>query len=449
MQEKWSRAIAYSTRAAVSVAVLALGVSIFTLLERTRPQVPRTTNGPLERLVEVMVAQPVATARLWEGFGAAEARDMADIAAELPVMVVERPDTTEPGQPVLAGQILFRLEDHDYVQEREIARQNLARLEAQRLILDAEKRNWTDQLELSREEVAVARMEFEAASEALARGAGNPIEVDRRRREHNAALRALRTIEEQVQKIPLRRAELDASTQLEAGRIAIAQRNVERCTIRSPIDGILQDVRVHAGERVVAGQVVARVVSLRRIRVPLRLPQTALGSVRPGDRVELSAETLGWNWAGVIERLAPEAEASTRTLTVFVQVIQDEGETRLLVPGQFVKAVVTSASIERFVVPRDAVSGDCVFLDLGGLVVRRPVVVDYHVRGAFPQLHPTVQEWVVLGGACGLEAGDRVILQNVEELRVGERVVSAEAANISATARSAPAGQEAQRPPGP
>lgn len=449
MQQKWSRAIAYSTRAVVSVAILVVGVSIYSLLERTRPQVPRTTSGPLDRLVEVMVAQPVATGRLWEGFGTAEARDVADIAAELPLLVMERPDATEPGQKVRAGQVLFRLDDHDSVHEREMARQNQARLEAQVLILDAEERNWTDQLDLSREEVAVARMELEAASEALARGAGNAIEVDRRRREYNAALRALRTIEEQVQKIPLRRAELDASTQLEAGRFAIAQRNVERCTIRSPIEGILQEVRVHEGERVVAGQVVARVVNLRRIRVPLRLPQSALGSVRPGDRVELSAEALGWTWTGVIERLAPEADASTRTLTAFAEVVQDEGEARPLMPGQFVRAVATSASAERFVVPRGAVTGDSVLLEVAGQVVRRAIAVEYHIRRGFPELHPTEQEWAVLTPGSGLEPGDRVILANAEELRPGERIVSAQAANIGATARSAPSGQGGQRPPGP
>jgi len=451
MNPKWSRAIAYSTRAVVSVAALVVGVSIFALLESSKPEVARTANGPLDRLVEVVVAQRVATARLWEGFGTAEARHVAEVAAEVGAVVKRRPVGIEPGRPVARGQVLIELDDHDFVHEQQIAQQNMARFQAQMSVLDAEERNWSDQLLLAREESEVARMELEQATAAMERDAGNQIEIDRRRRDYNASLRSLRQIEEAVEKVAPRRADLQASWLLEKSRAAIADRNVARCVITSPIDGVLQEVRVHEGERVTAGTITARVVNLSLIRIPMRLPQSAQASVRTGDPVELRAETLGWCWTGVIEDLAPEADASTRTLTAFVEVSQDPKAEPLLLPGRFLKAVVTSPPVERFVVPRAALIGDHVLLDVEGVVRRRPVVAEYHIRQDFPDLHPTEQEWVVLAEASGLEPGDRVILSNADELRPGEHIVSAEATATQAGpgAASPQSGSSAARSTGP
>ncbi len=437
MNPKWSRTIAYTTRGLVSLLALVAGVSIFNLLVKTRAPVSREEGEHSGRLVEVVVAQRVSTARLWEGFGVAEARHLAEVPAEVSAVVKRRPAVIEPGRAVARGEVLVELDDHDFVQEHLIARQNMARLEAQLKVLDAEERNWADQLVLAREESDVARRELDQAAEALARGAGSPIEVDRRRREYSAAMRTLRTMEEAVEKVPARRADLDASLNLEQRRAAIAERNVQRCVIVSPLDGVLQEVAIHEGERVAPGSIVARIVNLGLIRVPLRLPQSAQPSIRPGDPVELRAETLGWCWTGRVERLAPEADASTRTLTAFVEVSQDPQGEALLLPGRFLRAFVSAAPVERFVVPRSAVFDDRVMVEEGGVVSSRAVVAEYHVRNLWRQLHPTEQEWIVLGEGSEVREGDHVILSSPEDLRVGERVVSAVSANGSTSGGAA------------
>ncbi len=440
MHKRWSKAIAYTTRGVVSVAVLVMGVGAFEYLRATRPEVPRARSGPEPRLVEIMVARPVFTTRLWEGFGTAEARDAADVASEVSGLVESRPDDVEPGLAVRRGQTLITLDDRDSMAQENIARQNVDRFAAQLRTLEVEEANWIDQLALAREELAIARTEFDKASEALAQGAGSPIEVDRKRREYTAALRAVRQIEEGVEKMAPRRSDLQASLQLEQSRAAIAARDVQRCTIASPIDGVLQFVNVQQGERVIAGTVVARVVNLDRIRVPLQLPQSAQASVKVGDPVELQAETMGWCWAGRIERLAPEANASTRTLVAFAEVVQNAHSDPLLIPGRFVRATVSSSAVERFVVPRRALIGDNVLVDRDGIAVRRAVNVQYHIREAFPQLHPTEQEWVVLAEDSGLQPGDRVILSNVDELRPGETIVSSDAMDEAPAGGSGSAG---------
>lgn len=429
MQKRWSNAVVYTTRGVVSVGILVAGMSVFEYFKATRPEVSRAQSGADQRLVEIMVAHPVSTTRLWEGFGTAEARQVAQVASELAGLVERRPPDIEPGLAVRRGQTLIQLDDRDAIAQANIARQSVERFMAQLRTLDVEERNWLDQLNLGREELAIARTEFDMATQAQEDGAGSPIEVDRRRREYTTALRAVRQIEEGVEKIAPRRSDLRASLELEQSRAAIAARDVQRCTITSPIDGVLQLVNVQQGERVIAGTVVARVVNLDLIRVPLQLPQSAQASVKVGDRVELQAETMGWCWAGRIERLAPEANASTRTLVAFAEVSQNAESDPLLIPGRFVRATVSSGAVERFVVPRRALLGDSVLVDEEGVARRRAVTIEYHIRAPFSQLHPTEQEWVVLAANSGLQAGDRVILSNVQEIRPGERIASSIAAD--------------------
>lgn len=424
MHKQWSKAIAYTTRGVVSVAILVVGFGVFEYFDATRAEVPRSESGPAQRLVEIMVAQPISTTRLWEGFGTAEARHVAEVASELSGLVELRPADIEPGLAVRRGQTLIQLDRRDAMAQANIARQNVERFAAQLRTLDVEEKNWKDQLVLAREELSVAKNEFDQASQALEDGAGSPIEVDRKRRDYTTSLRAARQIEQEVEKIAPRRSDLQASLQLEQSRAAIAERDVQRCTIASPIDGVLQFVNVQQGERVIAGTVVARVVNLDLIRVPLQLPQSAQASVKVGDPVELRADTMGWCWAGRIERLAPEANASTRTLVAFAEVSQNAESDPLLIPGRFVRATVSSTAVERFVVPRRALIGDTVMVDQDGIATRRAVKVDYHIRQAFAPLHPTELEWVVLAADSGLQPGDRVITTNVEELRPGESVAS-------------------------
>ena len=93
----------------------------------------------------------------------------------------------------------------------------------------------------------------------------------------------------QLQGIPVARQTLDNQ---EASQIAsrdLALRNVERCTINSAIDGVLESVDVELGERVAPGQRMARIVNLDLIDVEVRLPSSARSSVSVGNGVTLRA----------------------------------------------------------------------------------------------------------------------------------------------------------------
>ena len=454
MRARTHRILAYATRAVVALAVLGLGIAALVFLTSTRPQVAQSQHADARRAVEVVVVRPVPVRRTWEGYGTAAARDAADVAAEIPAIVLDVPPEIEAGRVVARGQILAVLDVHDFERDREVARETIARVEAQLAQLAIEEANWSDQLELAREEVAIAESEWRRARDVVEKGGGNPIEVDRRRRELVQAQRIARDIQDRFEQLPLRRAELEASIGAERARLAQAERDIARGTIVSPLEGVLQAVAIEPGERVAPGEFVARVVGLSRIEVPLSFPLAGRIAIAPGLPVELRAEGIDACWNAMIARVAPESDPSSRTFVAFAEYEQDPASEDLpwLSPGQFVRGVVRTGAGERLAVPRRALSGATVLVERGGVAEAVPVEIDFHFEGALPGIEAPDVEWAALApngdGPVSLRPGDRVIVSNVVELRPGMPVAVMDGAEPAVEASAAGDGRGTGESPG-
>jgi len=370
--------------------------------------------------VETMATRMVPVRRSWEGFGSATARDAADIPSEISAIVREVPDEIRPGAHVTHDQPIAWLSEVDIRHEMEVTKQTIARLEAQLASLDLEEKRVREQLDLVSEELEIATADYNRALESLKLGAANQSEVDAKRRSMNAIARSESEMRKQQDLIDPRRSELNASIAEQRARLEMVRTDLERCTIRSPIDGVLQTVDVNDGEKVQPGTRVARVVSLQRMEIPLRFPVSARQMIHAGDEVRLSAEGASSAcWDAVISRLAPESDTQTRTCTVYAEVNQSPTDDPLLIPGQYLSArLESSRPLERLVVPRRAVFDDSVWIiDARGLAEQRRVDVAFYVVGAFPQVGPPDSEWVVLSEGSDLRPDDIVILSNLDELQ--------------------------------
>ncbi|KAA0215025.1 MAG: HlyD family efflux transporter periplasmic adaptor subunit [Cyanobacteria bacterium CYA] len=167
-----------------------------------------------------------------------------------------------------------------------------------------------------------------------------------------------------------------------------------------PISGVIQSVALDDGEWAQAGQVVARIVNLDRVEIPLRVPVSAGRHLRVGDPVQIRARQEDREgWSGAIARIAPEADEQTRSLTVFVEVVQEAGGARLLRPGQFVSGLVSSSTASKqVVVPRRAIVDDRILLASETEnpeaaiwpVARR--IAEALARGAVRSAHPSMSD---------------------------------------------------------
>jgi len=419
MPRKRKILVSVITQSVVSVVALVIAIGIFSLLWRSRPEPARVDEPPRPRRVEVMRAVAVPVRRQWQGFGTARAFDEADIPAEVTAVVVEIPPEIVEGAPIEKDAVVARLDDTDFVIQQNISARRIDDLEAQIAQLTLEENSWKKRVEIAAEEVQLAEADYARVKVALERQAARDREVDQARQKLLAAVRIEVGAREQLDRILPRRSQLEAMKGLQESQQRLAAKNVQRCTIRSPLAGFIAAVDIELGESLAPGQRVAHVVNLDRMEVPLRLPSAARAGVVIGDEVVLSAQSATTEpWLGSVRHISPLDDQNTRTLTVYVQIDQDPYDPGWLAPGRFVEGTVISQRVQmRYIVPRRSLLGDRLLVVRDGAVRSRIVTVDFHVQGDFEQLDVSAEQWAVLAGS--LDNGSAVIVNATRSLSDG------------------------------
>ncbi|MHC5001887.1 MAG: efflux RND transporter periplasmic adaptor subunit [Planctomycetota bacterium] len=451
MAAKRNIVIAAITRVVICIALLGTAAVVFRhlVLTRVSPQPEDAARGAPP--VSVMVARAIEVRRQYVGYGTARSMDSADIPARVSATVERIPEAVEPGAVVSAGDLIAELDRADFERQVEVSNAVMAELDAQLLRLDVEEASWKERTNLASEEVELAEAEYERVRGALERDAAKQREVDQARQALIQAIRVQVGATEERDKIPARRAGLQALKASHEATLRLAQQGVDRCRIVSPIEGVLQEVDVEVGENLAAGQRVARVVSIERVEVGLRLASSARPDVAVGDPVELrSAGALAHGWSALVTRIAPEDDPSTRTMTVYIEVRQSRLDEVTLSPGMFLEGTVTSSRRAlRWLVPRRSMQNNRITLVEDGIVTSREVEVDFHLEAPLPQLGVPDTQWLVLERPLDEEA--KVVLTPSRQLTDGTRVVPVAAldtvaANDPGPSASAPGdgGEEAR-----
>jgi RND family efflux transporter MFP subunit len=411
-------------RGSLAVVILAFAVGFFAVLQATKPKPPKAEQQASRLAVSFIEVAPVDAPRVWRAYGTARAKSAANVGVEVPGVIAERPEGIDPGRAVRAGDVLLRLEGREYRDVADQSRARIAAIEADLDALETEYESVQETLALATEAVTLTRSELERYERAQSTAGVNQIELDRLRRQLTEFRRQQEDLQRQVDLIPARRLRLGAQRDQERAALRLAELNLERTEVRAPIDGVLQEVLVDDGERVAPGQTVARIVDLSRIEVPVRAPVSSAPALRVGDRAALSTGGLApMRWTGIIERIAPEADEGTRTITVYVVVEQEPGASpTMLRPGQYLSASLSSADSEpRIALPRSCIEGDrVVVLDEDDTARFVDVEVAYHLEGAFPSMHPSETQWSVI--ASGVEPGDRVVIDDPGAIAEGVRL---------------------------
>jgi len=419
-------------RVGVVVLILGAGFGLFGALKAMKVEPERTETIAKGIPVRTITTSVVSVPRVWEGYGTVGAMNASTVSAQILAKVVSRPEEIEAGVSIEKGELIVRLDSADSISNVQVAESSVASFEAQLVGVDAQDKRLREQIAFAEEEREIEERDLARVRKAVSDGAGTESDIDEALAEVRRSERTLATLEQQLDVLPARRDEIRAMQASARAQLALAQENLDRTTIVSPMDGILQAVFVEEGELLGIGDDVARVVDLTRLEIPLRMPISAASTVRKGDAVELRTDgPTQSTWGGTVSRIAPEADAASRTMTVFVEVEQDPSVIgigkAMLLPGQFVLGrVVTSDESLRVLVPRRAVSGDRVlvakFQADGGASRLLPVdvKVSHYIRGSFARIDPDETEWAVIG--IGLDVGEFVIISNLDVLVGGMMV---------------------------
>ena len=180
--------------------------------------------------------------------------------------------------------------------------------------------------------------------------------------------------------------------------------------VRTPEDGVVQDLNVQPGQWVTEGTMLAKVVQPGRLKAVLRVAESQAKDVLVGQQVTIDTRTA--NITGVVARKDPAAQAGYVTIDVSLPETLPAGA----VPDLNVDGVIRVADLgEVLVIGRPAARG------IDGLLHLFRLEADGEHATRVP---------VWLGRASttavqvesGLSAGDEVILSELPELSAHERI---------------------------
>ena len=78
-----------------------------------------------------------------------------------------------------------------------------------------------------------------------------------------------------------------------AARLEQARLDVDRTTVRAPVDGVVAKLAIQAGQRVTAGTVAMMIVPIDKLYVDANFKENQLGRVRLGQKVTLTSDYYG------------------------------------------------------------------------------------------------------------------------------------------------------------
>ena len=179
--------------------------------------------------------------------------------------------------------------------------------------------------------------------------------------------------------------------------MAIARQQLDDTMLRSPIEGIVRERLVFAGEYRAAGTPIVTIVRQHPLRLQLAVPERASTSLRVGQRVRVTVEGDSTVYEGRVSRVSPSIAEGTRTLPIEAEIPNPAGTLR---PGTFAKADIVTSESQAFLIPQSAL---VVFAGVEKiLVVKDGKAREQRVR-------------------TGARVGDRVEL--IEGVSAGEQVI--------------------------
>jgi membrane fusion protein (multidrug efflux system) len=136
-------------------------------------------------------------------------------------------------------------------------------------------------------------------------------------------------------------------------RLASAERQLGDAVIRAPIGGIVSMRSVNVGDVVSPGTELFTVIDPSSMRLEAAVPSEDLSQLRVGAAVEFTVRGYDQTFAGRIERVAPQADPTTRQVPLFVTIPNVGGR---LVAGLFAEGRVVAQSAKGLIVPVNAVN---------------------------------------------------------------------------------------------
>ncbi|MEZ5403611.1 MAG: efflux RND transporter periplasmic adaptor subunit [Bryobacteraceae bacterium] len=257
---------------------------------------------------------------------------------------------TDFGQHVAKGAVIAELDKTEFQLQLERSKASLAQALA-RLGLSPDQENSmpdsTPAIRQARSQYQDAQSKYESGRKLVETG-------DIARERFTELEHALNS-----RKAAVESAEYELRTQLATVQALKAERDLAAkrlrdSTVRAPFDGEVTERLVSPGQYIKDNTPILKLVKSWPLRLRLLVPETAAGAVRPGARIDFTAEAVpGRTFTATVTRVDPALNEQSRSLTAEARISGGEGA---LKPGMFVEADLVIAHGELVtVIPNAAV----------------------------------------------------------------------------------------------
>jgi membrane fusion protein, multidrug efflux system len=212
-------------------------------------------------------------------------------------------------------------------------------------------------------------------------------------------------------------------------QLGTVQAAASLATLVAPIDGIVAKRHVVAGEKLSPEQMVVTIIDVRRLEIAANVGTHEVGLLKVGMPLQVTVEGVAKPLRGVLARVAPAAEAGTRSIAVAVSI--DNADEALRAGMYALAKAVVADDTQRVTVPEAALFNtagqDFVWTVEKGALVRRAVTLGVR-DGANGRVEVT----------RGVDSSAAVVAMRFENLREGQKVTLAASGAAPAASGIAP-----------
>lgn len=216
--------------------------------------------------------------------GYVEAADQVGVSPNISAKVSKI--NVKVGQRVERGEVLFTLDDSDYILQVKQAAAGIIPAQA------------------AYDEAAA---HYERQAELLAAGAISQVELDGVKARMDTAL-----------------AQLESAQTL----LAIAQKKVNDCTVRAPIAGEVSARNITAGSMVSPQAAAVTIINAQNVLVHIQVTETHIAKIESGSEAEIGIQAIGLTRTGKVTGITPVSDPKTATFTVEITINNSDGKIR-------------------------------------------------------------------------------------------------------------------------
>lgn len=225
------------------------------------------------------------------------------------------------------------------------------------------------------------------------------------------AERAVQTLERRLE---LEKAESEQRLKTLENTLATKELQLEGMTIKAPFDGVVAECKAQPGEIISASQPIARFIMATRV-VQARISEENIADVRPGQSATVRFLSYGEDqFSANVIMVSPTADPSTQRYLVDLDVQIDPERLKPGITGEVV--INAGERLDALVIPRRAVFGRSVYAVNDGRIELRKVELGYTGLNMVEIL-------------SGLKKGERVIVEQLDRYRPGDKVRTETAEN--------------------